>query len=268
MNNKICPETKKECVTGYCLEGVCSYREVNKHSTNPKKATAQQFIKEHFSEQAEDLVWFPVIVAIAEGYVNYLSKSTDDTKEYIDTVGNCANCGVEFHIHKTECKDQSGVSLIAQERREQIEKHGFSVEHDNYYKNKELVQAASFCLVLAESKIKLYNKGIPAYWPKDWGLHFMSKIVGKSKTGQLVVAGAFLKAENDRRGDSFWDKTIDLIAAEIDRLNDGEPIYVWVVERDWKGYFHPKRVLKSEADTVDIKQHKTEESCIKTIDKI
>jgi len=54
----------------------------------------------------------------------------------------------------------------------------------------------------------------------------------------------------------------------IGRQIEEDTNWVWVVERDWKGYFHPKKVLKSEADTVNIKQHKTKEACEKTIDKI
>ena len=28
-------------------------------------------------------------------------KDNIPSKDYIDTIGKCANCGVEFHIHKT-----------------------------------------------------------------------------------------------------------------------------------------------------------------------
>lgn len=42
-------------------------------------------------------------------------------------------------------------------------------------------------------------------------------------------------------------------------------IYVWIVDRDWKGYFIPKKVLKTEADNINIKQHKTKKACEKSI---
>jgi flagellar hook-basal body complex protein FliE len=45
-------------------------------------------------------------------------------------------------------------------------------------------------------------------------------------------------------------------------------VYVWIVERDWKGYFKPKKVLKTKANKVNIKQHKTKEACEKTISGI
>ena len=115
---------------------------------------------------------------------------------------------------------KSGIELIAEERQEQIEKHGFSVDSDKDYKKKELVQAANFCLVLAESKIKIHK--IDSFWPDKWDLHFMRKILCKSRKNQLIIAGAFLKAENDRRGDTHWDTTIQSIAAEIDRLQNTE----------------------------------------------
>lgn len=44
--------------------------------------------------------------------------------------------------------------------------------------------------------------------------------------------------------------------------------YVWIVDRDWKGNFKPKKVLKSEANRVNIKQHKTKKACEKAISNI
>jgi hypothetical protein len=115
---------------------------------------------------------------------------------------------------------KTGIELITIERQEQIEKHGFSLNNDEYYKDKQLVQAAKFCLSQANSKINLFTKEKYTFWPKDWNIHFMNKILNKSTTEQLIVAGAFLKAENDRRKDNFWNETIELIAAEIDKLNN------------------------------------------------
>lgn len=112
---------------------------------------------------------------------------------------------------------KTGIELIAEERSEQIEKHGFSLELDaRYYKNKELVQAAEFCLLQAGFS-GYEDKNV--FWPSGWDKHFMNKILNKSRIGQLTVAGAFLKAENERRGDDLHDYLINDIAGEIDRLN-------------------------------------------------
>lgn len=114
---------------------------------------------------------------------------------------------------------KSGIELIAEERQEQITKHGFSIDSDKYYANHELVLAARYCLMLAESSIKLYAKYSAIFWPEGWDSHFEHKILNKNKVGKLIVAGAFLKAENDRRKDNFWDDTISMIAHEIDLLH-------------------------------------------------
>lgn len=116
---------------------------------------------------------------------------------------------------------KTGIELIAEERQEQITKHGFSIEDDYYYSKKELVQAAEYCLMLAG----LIKKNV--FWPEHWDKYFEYKIVNKSTIGQLTVAGAFLMAENDRRKDNFWEDWIKNIAAEIDRLqnqDDGKPV--------------------------------------------
>lgn len=116
-------------------------------------------------------------------------------------------------------KTKTGIELIADERQEQIEKHGFSVENDKYYAKKELAQAAKYCLMLAEFKEKsgrIACKNV--YWPENWDRHFENKILNKPRIEQLIVAGALFMAENERRGDNFWSDFINLIAAEIDRL--------------------------------------------------
>lgn len=43
---------------------------------------------------------------------------------------------------------------------------------------------------------------------------------------------------------------------------------VWIIDRDWKGFFSPKKVLKSEADNVNIQQFETEAKCRKAISTI
>lgn len=84
----------------------------------------------------------------------------------------------------------NGIELIAQERKEQIEKHGFSIELDHdYYNRGELLQAADFALhPLSEQ----------SSWPEEWDQHFAERIRNKDRIGQLKVAGALIAAEIDR----------------------------------------------------------------------
>lgn len=112
---------------------------------------------------------------------------------------------------------KTGMELIVQERKEQIEKHGWSLEQDQDYKFEQLAQAAYFCLDQANIK----QSGIKTEyfrWPVGWDRHFEQKIRDKSIIGQLTVAGAFLMAENDRLRSIKWNLHIDSIAKRIDKL--------------------------------------------------
>lgn len=89
-----------------------------------------------------------------------------------------------------------GVSLIAQERWEQIHKHGFDETNDEDYDRGQLVQAACFCI----DKYIESAYGVMAIhdWPYGWGSEFKNKILAKNHKGKLKVAGAFIAAEIDR----------------------------------------------------------------------
>lgn len=96
-----------------------------------------------------------------------------------------------------EWKDKipsTGVELIAEERREQIEKHGYDVLDDREYnEGDQLVDAAMYAIT-----------GEDKYYPNNWGEWWRSKMVAKtnatphSKIERLKIAGALLAAEIDR----------------------------------------------------------------------
>lgn len=116
---------------------------------------------------------------------------------------------------------KTGIELITEERREQIEKHGWSLEHDQYYKNGQLVEAAHFCL--EQAQIKQGSKDTEQHeWPSGWDQYFEDKIRSKSIIGQLTVAGAFYMAENDRLITTEYQDLIEAIANEIDRIQQTE----------------------------------------------
>lgn len=81
-----------------------------------------------------------------------------------------------------------GVELIAQERDEQINKHGFDETRDTqYYANAELVQATLFSI-----KPNLFS------FPKNWNPIYAEKIEKKNLLDRYKVAGALIAAEMDR----------------------------------------------------------------------
>lgn len=91
---------------------------------------------------------------------------------------------------------KTGIELIAEERQEQIEKHGFDVNRDTkYYQNQELIQAALFCIAQRDN---MWPISINIHWPLTWDEELKTKIENKDRVNQLRVAGALIAAEIDR----------------------------------------------------------------------
>jgi hypothetical protein len=91
---------------------------------------------------------------------------------------------------------KTGVELIAEERKEQIEVHCFNVQKDSaYYKNGELKRAALFAILLSNE-----------IYPETWDTWFMNKMRDKEMRlspvefdiERLKIAGALIAAEIDR----------------------------------------------------------------------
>ena len=87
---------------------------------------------------------------------------------------------------------KTGIELIAQERQEQIEKHGYTIEHDQEYDCEELKTAA--IALLTQPKDKVYLGSFPALWNDG----ICEKMAAKDYKGRLILAGAFVAAEIDR----------------------------------------------------------------------
>lgn len=81
-----------------------------------------------------------------------------------------------------------GHMLIAEERMEQVTKHGRILVIDAKWTNKELLRASMFCMTLNE-----------ATWPVLMGEELRDKIKSKPYVERLAIAGAFIAAEMDRK---------------------------------------------------------------------
>ena len=81
---------------------------------------------------------------------------------------------------------ETGLELIAKERKEQIEKHKWTEEHDKEHTEGQLKFASLYAL---GEKSKLQSYG----W--EW---FQDKIDGKTDIERLTIAGALICAEIDR----------------------------------------------------------------------
>lgn len=83
----------------------------------------------------------------------------------------------------------TGIGLIAQERIEQIEKHGFTSDHK--YKDNELVDAA----------MQYLGGDLISCWPESWDRKWYkseNKEKSISRVEELKIAGALIAAEIDR----------------------------------------------------------------------
>ena len=88
---------------------------------------------------------------------------------------------------------KTGIELIAQERKEQIEKHGRTVEQD-------VKLNSSYQLAIGASKLLAYpaesnNHKLP---PNGWDVDIYKKMQDKPYKERLIIAGALIAAELDR----------------------------------------------------------------------
>lgn len=92
---------------------------------------------------------------------------------------------------------RSGVLQIADERREQLEKHGRTIELDfKNNRNFELTYAAQLLIKWPGIMPKgIFEKLAP---PKGWDEKVFLHMMQKTYKDRLVIAGALLAAEIDR----------------------------------------------------------------------
>lgn len=83
---------------------------------------------------------------------------------------------------------KTGIELIAEERQEQIEKHGRTITKDVAYNNRGQ---------LADGAIAMINKDSSEF-PKEWDRKVTQKMVAKGYKHRLIIAGALIAAEIDR----------------------------------------------------------------------
>jgi hypothetical protein len=85
---------------------------------------------------------------------------------------------------------KTGIELIAQERKEQIEKHGRTVRDDvRFNKVRQLASGAKRLIEINPD---------PLNAPFDWDVDIWQKMCRKDYKERLVIAGALIAAEIDR----------------------------------------------------------------------
>lgn len=88
---------------------------------------------------------------------------------------------------------QTGIELITEERQRQIEKHGWTAEHDAEHSNNELSKAA--IVYASDSQVRENSNIIDWLWPweREWW-----KPTPENRIRELQKAGALIAAEIDR----------------------------------------------------------------------
>jgi len=90
---------------------------------------------------------------------------------------------------------KTGIELIAQERKEQIEKHGRTIEKD-VIENAGL-QLSTGASVLINRSFKSSRQRL-SLMPDEWDDLICLKMVSKTYKERLIIAGALIAAEIDR----------------------------------------------------------------------
>jgi hypothetical protein len=91
---------------------------------------------------------------------------------------------------------KTGIELIAQERKEQIEKHGRSTGDDVRFNNKGQLQRAAEILITIDEDIDLYRHKL--FIPSGWNKDIWFKMLNKPHKERLIIAGVLIAAEIDR----------------------------------------------------------------------
>lgn len=84
-------------------------------------------------------------------------------------------------------KKMTGIELITKEREEQLQKHGWTPQHDDQHYDGSLVHAAISAMLLDGD-----------FFPENWDLKYFNKFESKTLIDRMKVAGALIAAEIDR----------------------------------------------------------------------
>lgn len=134
-------------------------------------------------------------IGLTANELNFIVKNFDsyDVKGYLEAMASDLNdraSGLTQALTASVGNHSKGVYLIGQERQRQIEKEGWTAEHDSQHKNGELAVAA--IAYLMPEKLR---EPIADIWP--WDVKYF-KPTPNDRERELVKAGALIAAEIDR----------------------------------------------------------------------
>jgi hypothetical protein len=83
---------------------------------------------------------------------------------------------------------ETGIDLIAKERKEQIEKHGRTIEKDVTENDNGQLKYGAVALL----------NSIEEDFPSEWDSELCKKMMAKTELEKVIIAGALIAAEIDR----------------------------------------------------------------------
>ena len=130
-------------------------------------------------------------------------------------IGSACLVSIGFALGLSADRNTPGSTAIADERWRQMEDEGFDEARDDGYNMEELTFAALH-YALPSQELMQYQFGklnpllvsSPVLWPVDWDRCWDSKFK-QPRIRQLVIAGALIAAEIDRRvrlGENPYDQ--------------------------------------------------------------
>lgn len=87
---------------------------------------------------------------------------------------------------------KTGIELISQERKEQIEKHGMTIKYDCEANSDGDLRRGAIALLGYQGKSDIL------LMPGQWNLKIIQKMCCKGYKERLIIAGALIAAEIDR----------------------------------------------------------------------
>lgn len=112
-----------------------------------------------------------------------ISKLENEYQKHLATINKSLNN-----------KIMTGIELIAKERKEQIEKHGRTIEQDIEF-NYDCQLGTAACTLCYEAIEEIDSRNDP---PHNWDLEIWQKMYDKPYKERLIIAGALIAAELDR----------------------------------------------------------------------
>lgn len=121
--------------------------------------------------------------------IAYFSRNRNGAKEiYIQWIV----WGLVIELNTPKSVPLTGAEMIAQEREEQLTKHGRTVVADMLFNTRGQLIYGAMALLAKDTESNIY------YFPVEWDGRICKKMYEKPYKERLIIAGALIAAELDR----------------------------------------------------------------------